>query len=208
MGTDIHGFIRNKRHDTVITTLEKAGIWHRNYTLFAAIAGVRNGSGFAGCYRHDPVEPLTENRGLPESDLIDGYSFWCPESMSDYTDDGKAWLGDHSYTHFSVAEMLEHFEVYNPPVRFGGVLSEKEYLEWDKKSSPDSYCGGISGPDLITVTETNYKLKKYPEGKSIYIRCYWHEPLRERIQYFIDGVLTAIGDIDPKDAEIICGFDS
>ena len=37
----------------------------RNYNLFAFLAGVRNGSGFAGSYRHEPIEPLFAGRGLP-----------------------------------------------------------------------------------------------------------------------------------------------
>jgi len=37
----------------------------RNYDLFAFLADVRNGTGFAGTYRHEPIRPQFPGRGLP-----------------------------------------------------------------------------------------------------------------------------------------------
>lgn len=37
----------------------------RDYNLFAFLADVRNGRGFAGSYRHEPVGPQFPDRGLP-----------------------------------------------------------------------------------------------------------------------------------------------
>lgn len=49
----------------------------RNYDLFAILADVRNGSGFAGCDTGDGYEPISMPRGLP-SDA-------SPEVLEEYT---------------------------------------------------------------------------------------------------------------------------
>lgn len=59
----------------------------RNYGVFGFLAGVRNYSG---------VTPISEPRGLPD-DLEPGAS-------DDYWED-ECWLGDHSHSWLSVAEL-------------------------------------------------------------------------------------------------------
>ena len=67
MGTDIHGVFQRydeetKKWEDVSSKYEEG----RHYQLFAALAGVRNGFGFAGCVTGEPVEPIAKGRGLPE----------------------------------------------------------------------------------------------------------------------------------------------
>ena len=57
----------------------------RSYSVFAFLAGVRNYSG---------ITPISEPRGLPD-DL----------KLPAEDDDVDAWLGDHSYSWLSVAEL-------------------------------------------------------------------------------------------------------
>lgn len=71
MGTDIHGGFIKVVKDKFGNVVSKQPIktnWNfdRNYTLFAILAGVRNGYGFAGCYRHEPLQPCdsTSRSGL------------------------------------------------------------------------------------------------------------------------------------------------
>ena len=72
MGTDIHGgFIKvtgGVQNEGGLTKEAVKTSWNmdRNYTLFAILAGVRNGYGFAGCYRHEPLTPIAEGRGKPD----------------------------------------------------------------------------------------------------------------------------------------------
>lgn len=61
----------------------------RIYGVFAFLAGVRNYSGIA---------PISEPRGLP-ADLK-------PDARDDYWHD-DCWLGDHSFSWLSVAELVE-----------------------------------------------------------------------------------------------------
>lgn len=60
----------------------------RNYGVFSFLAGVRN---------YSDVPPLSEPRGLPDDLKV-------PDG-----EDGEFWLGDHSYSWLSVAE-LEAFD--------------------------------------------------------------------------------------------------
>ena len=73
MGTDIHGVFQ--RHDNT------TGQWHdvpsnykqdRHYQLFAVLADVRNGYGFAGIQTGEVVTPTSKPRGLPSDFAIEG----------------------------------------------------------------------------------------------------------------------------------------
>lgn len=68
----------------------------RNYDLFALLANVRNGYGFAGIKRGDPIAPLALPRGVPE----DASFAWLAEV--------DQWDVDmHSHSYFTLAELLQ-----------------------------------------------------------------------------------------------------
>lgn len=99
MGTDIHGgFVKVIRDDkgNISETEPVSTNWgkNRNYTLFTILAGVRNGVGFAGTYRHELLIPIAEDRGFPEwfklgSDVVDEYG--------DYGEEGSTYF-DNDYS--------------------------------------------------------------------------------------------------------------
>lgn len=67
----------------------------RNYSLFAILADVRNGHGFAGVDTGDPVVPISEPRGLPD------------DVASETRSDSDEWGVDgHSHSHFTLAELM------------------------------------------------------------------------------------------------------
>lgn len=69
----------------------------RNYGLFAILAGVRNGSGFAGTDLGDPTIPITEPRGVPD------------DASADYRREVEQWGGDgHSHSWLSLADVYAH----------------------------------------------------------------------------------------------------
>jgi hypothetical protein len=105
MGCDIHDLVqikRDKKWKTV--TLDPVGS-PRCYNTFAMLAGVRNG---------DKIKPVAEPRGLPE-DLgheIDGDHKFLVGINSEIDvkdaylgDDSSFWLGDHSHSWLTLAEM-------------------------------------------------------------------------------------------------------
>lgn len=69
----------------------------RNYRLFALLANVRNGHGFAGVDLGDPTVPVSEPKGLP----VD-VSPECRTESDNWGVDG------HSHSWFTLAEMYEH----------------------------------------------------------------------------------------------------
>ena len=76
-------------------TVRESWYRSRNYSLFAMLADVRNGHGFAGSDTGDPVVPIADPRGLP-SDV-------SPEVRSESEQIGE---DGHSHSHFSLAELL------------------------------------------------------------------------------------------------------
>lgn len=72
----------------------------RYYALFAALAGVRNGFGFAGIPTHQPLVPISEPRGLPD-DLL-------AVAADDHELPDGYWLGDHSHSWLTLREVLDY----------------------------------------------------------------------------------------------------
>lgn len=117
MGTDIHGVFQ--RYD------QQAGLWEdvpseyeqqRHYQLFAVLADVRNGVGFAGVTTGEAVAPIAAPRGLPADFLCD--TEYCHKATNVDTlsplqrryrqpeDPLEVWLGDHSYSWLTGDELL------------------------------------------------------------------------------------------------------
>ncbi len=131
----------------------------RNYDLFAILADVRNGRGFAGCDTGDGFKPIAAVRGLPQDVSPD------VKASSDRWDcDG------HSHSWLTVAELLAYDWTQVTNIR--GLVSASEYVEWCRwrrrsGEPPESYCGGTSGTvlsedELKAKTET---IKSRFEGK-------------------------------------------
>lgn len=114
----------------------------RNYDLFAILADVRNGSGFAGCDTGDGFVPIDEPRGLP----VDV----SPEVKAD----SDRWDCDgHSHSWFGLKELLSYNWLQTTKQR--GVMHAHSYLQWSwydrfRGKGPDTYSGGIWGPGIVT----------------------------------------------------------
>ena len=214
MGTDIHGVFQ--RHD------KESGQWvdiaseyeqDRNYRLFAVLAGVRNGTGFAGIRTGEAVRPIAEPRGLPNDFAVDGMtvhtvdSLDCldPISRKDYQDADvlTVWMGEHAHSWLTGDEMLARYESA-PKVINTGILSREVYEKWDGKSFPSWYCAGISGSGVVVVNDNAVEKESTPNWT--HIRCTWESELCEDLKYFFDEVARLVS----KHGEIrfVFGFDS
>lgn len=155
MGTDIHGVFQ--RYDPAVSKwLDVASTYDedRDYQLFAVLADVRNGYGFAGLKTGEPVAPIALPRGYP-----DDFEVVCDEHpVTDaahlapyqlkYREPGEPlvkWMGDHTHSWLSGREMLNWHKTA-PTVLKRGIVSRTAYEAWDRVSRPEAYCGGISGP--------------------------------------------------------------
>lgn len=187
MGTDIHGIWQRLDMATqawcdIASTYDQ----HRHYQLFAVLAGVRNGTGFAGVKTGDAVTPIAEQRGLPDDFALAGdYSHpisdeTCvmPEFRRKYLKSNPASIpvmdmGDHSHSWLAGEEMAAWF-ANAPTITQTGVLSRAEYDAWDKVSQPESYCGGISGFGVVM----------HPAANWTHINVEWQQRLASELDYF------------------------
>lgn len=84
----------------------------RNYDLFAMLADVRNGRGFAGLTTGEGFNPIDDARGLP-ADLSrelrrlaeDGGDQDYDSALEAY---GAGWLGDHSHSWLTLRELADY----------------------------------------------------------------------------------------------------
>lgn len=224
MGTDIHGIFQVKR-DGRWYDVQSMFNENRHYFLFAWLAGVRNGYGFAGIKTHEPLVPLSEPKGYPEDFEVDDcnqYKItdnalrgkraeWYKDEDANPGDPSHLmlWMGDHSHSWLSSGEIL------NAPdqgTRKVGAIALDAYKTWTG-GSPGPWFGDISGPDIVTVDiseETWEGLHpdiEEPEGKTVYVRVSWKvDSVREACSEFIDEVKRLVGL--HGEVRYVFGFDS
>ncbi len=108
----------------------------RNYNLFAILADVRNGRGFAGCDTGDGFNPIVEPRGIPE------------DASDSVREDSEGWGADgHSHSWLTLTEILA-FDWTQTTTQRGWVsaLEAEEWLRMRRwEPEPPGHCGGVSG---------------------------------------------------------------
>jgi hypothetical protein len=229
MGTDIHGVFQ-KRAGNEWVDIPHNYDHGRDYYLFAILADVRNGFGFAGAEIFTPVKPISEPRGLPadfqveaDTHLLFGMELMDPRRRSYYErwpadpvdpDDNplEYWLGDHSHSWLLGSEILAYGETLRDTyTEETGVMSLKEYDAWDGKSRPDSYSGAVWGKDLVTVTpETLAEWRAsmhFPHAPDkVYVRVRWMVPALPDVAYFFEEVARLVAE--HGEVRYVFGFDS
>lgn len=152
----------------------------RNYDVFAILADVRNGRGFAGIETGDGFVPIlgfgeAALRGLPD-DLSPELRYaarhemglkgdlqrpacFGPELTEEEEENGEDYergvpnFGDHSFSWLTLREILDYD--WSRSTRHFGVVSVREYKKWRDagcKGPPESYSGGVSGPGIEHVS--------------------------------------------------------
>jgi len=205
MGADIHGvFQRNNdgKWEDIPSLYEQ----DRHYVLFAWLGGVRNGYGFAGCETHTPLVPLSVGRGLPEdfkvdsdSHPIDNINIMDPSRQKWQGKDEplEVWMGDHSHSWLSGDEIIQ---AVLPVIKIIGIVKRDVFNDWDGVSAPKSWCGGISGPDVI-VGDPSLLTEN-----TTHVKIEWNEPLEESLGYFVDEIKRLVEEFG--EIRFVFGFDS
>lgn len=200
MGTDIHGVLQGRGRDGKWLTLceiERS----RNYKLFAVLAGVRNGRGFAGVPIFTPIKPIQENRGLPHDFEVDDDG----QHSLPFGED-KVWMGDHSQGWLTLSE-LEAWDWVTGVENFG-VVDRDVYEKWVKagrEGPPPEYSGDVSGQGVIKADE---RAKERPRGWN-HIKAYWKETPKQECGIFwkwLGYVKAKYGYF--SDLRLVFGFDS
>jgi len=218
MGTDIHLFVERREGDKWVAVAgpnpwytEGSGepkeilgdwLWYgRDYDVFAILANVRNGYGFAGCDTGDGFIPIDMPRGLPED--------VSPEVRAE----AEAWgLDGHSHSWITLRELLEYD--WSRKTKHRGVVDESGFKEFLEKGKPRSWCGGISGKNVVFVTNDEMKMivegrMAREENKKYVTKVEWEETYRETVGYFLDEVIPKLKNLgEPDDVRIVFWFDN
>ena len=184
MGCDIHAFVESS-----VGLGPKLDVG-RSYELFAALAGVRQDSGF------EHIEPLAEHRGVPREYETRVYDF-----------------GDHSFSYCTFAEFLGY--PWRQTTHQSGIVPAKALRHWNKKwGSPYSWNQGVWGPNVVILEEDELRklLKEHTdeELKDHYARCKWDAILIDRCGHAWAQIASALMEAEgpPADVRLIFGFDS
>ena len=187
-------------------------VWYdtRNYDAFAILAGVCNGSGFAGIQTGQGFVPIAEPRGLP-GDMSPEVSALAdpPEDSND------VWLGDHSHSWLTLAE-LEACDWARTAYKCGVIPWADFLARGDSLEPPSSYCGGISGPSIVTIEEGPARAARASGddlergGAKVHVCVWWPESYAEAAGDLHTCLLPALRGLgaNPGDVRIVFGFDS
>jgi hypothetical protein len=223
MGTDIHMYVEKKigKEWKADHTIE---CWSdRNYNMFAMLADIRNGRGFAGIRTGSGYEPIAAPRGEP-SDL------------SSYVRENKTW--DHTPTWLTLAEILAaeesgYFEkttdhVGAVPLTAGDDAmpfgKADNYVDWKERGGgwPHSWSGSVSGKSISNITaEEADKLiaggyKAAPPSDHAATRYFvtvgWKAKYRDSAESFLawvrDDLMPLAEKHGAQNVRLVFGFDS
>lgn len=174
----------------------------RNYNLFAILANVRNGYGFAGIETGTGFNIIADPRGLPED---------ASEEVKEKFD--ATYL--HDISHISLRELLD-FD-WNQKSLLYGYVTEEVFDEWLQGDPPSSYSGDVSGSTLCKISNEEMEeilLGTFPKepGKSYYTRVAWGESYGDVAGNFYIESIPTLQELskDPgyEDVRIVFGFDS
>jgi len=176
---------------------------NRNYQLFAFLANVRNGKGFAGVDTGDAVKPQVAGRGIPSDTChIDPLYDEEGEIVG-----GHDWLGEHSFTYATLHELLSL--PWDMTFTERGLVTIDEYKVFLEKGSPDSWCGGVSGDDVrILSIEDIQSMDTVIFTGDDYIKIEWRSRPLERCAFrrWLINVLLPLSPPTPgRWACLYCG---
>lgn len=182
--------------------MERAPFFHdRAYDVFAVLADVRNGVGFAGCNTGDGFQPISEPRGLPE----------------DMDEKSRKYLsGEHSQSWLLLSEVLATDAYWNKTTKKRGWVSVEEYKLWKASGAkwPRNYCGDVSGGMVrhcLPHEMDRYLESGFPEAEAhYYCPLDWEVTYRESCRA-LWRVIPDIERIDyrhPERIRLVFDFDS
>ena len=176
----------------------------RNYELFAILANVRNGVGFAGVPTGDPVNYIVEPRGLPD-DMGEAVAV-----MSE--DEENVGLGYHDHSWLTLYEIVS-FDWEQVSQRSGWVDAES-FKYFQKHHKPWTWCGDILGGDTKKVSQAEM-IEAVADGRAdgMFTNVDWVETYRDcagdNWWIFVDTIFAMIGPTtSSKDIRVVFGFDS
>lgn len=134
----------------------------RNYDLFAILADVRNGIGFAGVDTGSEVTPIAPPRGVPD------------DACAEYRAQVDALAHDgHSHSYLTVAELLAYDWTQRKKKR--GWVTAKEFVRFALEGKPSAWCSMVDGGGIAHIS--NEEMRDLVESDA---RATFDEPLSWR----------------------------
>jgi hypothetical protein len=167
MGCDIHFFVERFNDETETWELIKNekneyGEFYgsRNYNLFAILANVRNGYGFAGTPTGKGFVPIDDPRGIP------------PDASQEYLNEVDRWNGDgHSHSYFTVQELMQYD--WTQTTTLSGWVHASEYATFKRNGEPNAWAGMISGGGIKHISNEEMEAKFFNPEMNRY--DYWQK---------------------------------
>jgi len=163
----------------------------RNYDLFAILADVRNGFGFAGVKTGEVFNPISKPKGIPKDASEESKEF-----MNSYGGDG------HSHSYHTLEKLLSYnWEQTNTKQ---GVIGIEEYEKLKGTSKgPDTWCGGISGPNVVVSSTDKITLE------TTHVIYRWGIKYSDHCKQFINQTIPTLQELGtPKNVRILFFFDN
>jgi hypothetical protein len=235
MGCDIHLFVEKKVEGSWVAAdkwekdkyggnslrVDNSFYDDRNYSLFAILADVRNGSGFAGCDLGDGFNPISKPKGLPKD-----VCHLIGKEFAEWGCDG------HSCSWHTLEDLLNYD--WTQITKRRGFIDAINYAEWsiydkDAGDSPKNWCGGVSGQSIRHITEAEMKrrlkdfsekydvdgwalvdtLKKTKELNNYYCNIEWKQPYYKTCSSFLSETIPLLLRLGkPNEVRIVFWFDN
>lgn len=240
MGCDIHLFVERRDEQGKWVTADtwepedgrmrvdyhKRFYTGRNYDLFAILADVRNGRGFAGVKTGGGFIPISPPKGLPD------------DVSPQVAEDSEGWGSDgHSHSWHTVKDLMEYD--WTQVGHLQGFVQFRVYEEWSRWSRkqgecPDSYCGGVGGGSTKIISmeagdkllEQLYEVRRQSQNKPheeraaaekafmdehawLYVESHWEQPYYKTSRHFLSDCLPKLWRLGkPEDVRIVFWFDN
>ncbi len=200
MGTDIHLRLQVREGEQWVDRPVAEYARSRQYAVFSFLAGVRNGLSAW------PQGALPTGHQIipafPYRDLPDGMD----------PDEVHPWLGDHSFTWATVAELKAlDWEV---EVEFHGLVDSLTYSEWRESGDkcPKGWCGGTSGhvvsEELLKEPDAIRKLAREHRDWCVHARWTWPAVANSDFRRWLDTLTRESLGVPLDEARVLMGFDS
>lgn len=193
----------------------------RNYDLFAILADVKNGRGFAGFRTGDGFTPIAKPKGLPAD---------VSAEVKEYSDQ---WGSDgHSHSWHTVADLLDYN--WRMTTTKSGMLDGREFYEWRRWRrgqglGPESYSAAVFGKDIKEmpletmlalcsrvdelledpILRANEQATIDAHMKNVVCRVEWEVYYNQVAQDFLSETLPKLWRLgSPEDIRIVFWFDN
>lgn len=177
----------------------------RNYDLFAILANVRNGVGFAGITTGEGWPSIAPGRGWPHD-----FSDQTPLPNPRWPDEGPRDMGDHSFTYVMLDE-LEAWPWSATYTTLYGVVAAAEYERCIAEGRPPrEYSGSVVGAGVYIYTPASYVIAR--DSRTLvpkpYVRMAWQRSAADATGW-PEHVIPWLRQLaNGRPLRLIIGFDS